>query len=199
MQGYLTMIKEAIDEVQVGDSPKASDTCPFTHMFLQAGVGSMAAAVQAYLVNRYGKFSPTVIIVEAEDADCFFESAKYQDGVARQTKGLLNTVMVGLACGIPSSVAWDILAKHSDAFLKCPDKLTKRGMKLASNPYGNDLRFVSGESGAVGLGLVEEIFLDERIKNTLSLNENSSILLFSTEGATAPSLYNKLLTESCCE
>eukprot|EP01135_Chromosphaera_perkinsii_P003331 Nk52_evm31s240 gene=Nk52_evmTU31s240 len=198
MQGYLTMIREALSQA-LGDESLTGVECPFTHVFLQAGVGSMAAAVQAYLYNVYGSSAPTVVVVEARDADCFFVSCAGQDGKARPSSGKLDTLMVGLACGVPSTIAWDVLRRHSDIFLKCSDKVTRVGMKVAAtDSLGDDIHFVAGESGAVGLGLVRLLATDcdnQNLKVALGINENSSILVFSTEGATAPNLYSAILTD----
>ena len=97
MQGYLTMALEADEQMDA----------PPTHIFLQAGVGSMAAAVAAYFAQAYPQNPPKIILVEPTAADCFFRSAA--NGEITAVTGEMRTMMAGLACGEPSPIAWDIL------------------------------------------------------------------------------------------
>ena len=66
MAGYGVMTREICE---------ALDQAP-THVFLQGGVGGLAAGVAAALRQYWGESSPRVIIVEPELAACLFESAK---------------------------------------------------------------------------------------------------------------------------
>ena len=186
MQGYGTMAAEA-DE-QLGRAP--------THIFLQAGVGSMAAAVQGWFVNRYPDTPPKVIVVEATAADCFYRSAVAGDGAPYASKGDLNTIMAGLACGEPSTVAWDILRNHAAGFVACPDWVSALGMRLLAAPAKGDSPVTSGESGAACMGLLAAIMTDgsyAELRHALELDEHSRVLLFSTEGDTDPERYKNIV------
>lgn len=108
MQGYATLIDEAIEQIQADGYEKP------THVFLQAGVGSFAGAVQGYLVSEYGEDRPITTIVEPEDAACIYKSAKANDGKPRIVTGHMPTIMAGLACGEPNIISWDILRDFSD-------------------------------------------------------------------------------------
>ena len=67
-------------------------------------------------------------------------------------------------------------------------------MQLLANPIGNDAIVVSGESGAVPIGLVDEICTNQKyslIKERLKFDGHSKILIFSTEGDTDPKVYKQ--------
>lgn len=187
MQGYLTMFDEAFE--QLGDDVP-------THVFIQCGVGSFAASLQAYLVAKLGDDRPLVAIVEPTKAACFYESIVAGDGKPRKAKGNLHTIMAGLACGEPSTLAWEILRDYTDVFIACSDDPAIRGMRVLGNPLVGDDRIVSGESGAVTLGLVYELMRNPSfvaLKKALHLDNKSKILLFSTEGDTDPDKYREIV------
>ena len=123
-------------------------------------------------------------------------SALINDGQPHVVTGDLNTIMAGLACGEPNTVTWRILRDFASAYVSCPDYVAARGMRVLANPIGNDKKIVSGESGAVGLGLVTLLLEREELKelkDKLRLDENSVILCFSTEGDTDPEQYRKIV------
>lgn len=191
MQGYTTMAAEVVDQMALKGIRKP------THVFLQAGVGGMAGAIAGYFVNIFGKEdAPKIIIVEPDEAACIFESAKINDGKPHIVEGDLKTIMVGLACGVPSPMAWEILRDFSDLFVTCDDTIAARGVRVLANPLGNDKKIISGESGAVGIGLLSLMMRNEEfatIREELDLNENSQVLFFNTEGDTDPVNYGEIL------
>ncbi|MEG1515777.1 MAG: diaminopropionate ammonia-lyase [Clostridia bacterium] len=186
MQGYGTMAAEAAE--QLGKRP--------THIFIQAGVGSLAGAVQGYFANCFPDNPPKVIVVEAEAADCLYQGALAGDGAPRIVEGDLQTIMAGLACGEPNTISWDILKNHAFAFLSCPDWVSAKGMRLLGAPKRGDERVISGESGAVGAGVIAAIMQDDAyadLRKALALGEDSQVLLFSTEGNTDPENYQRIV------
>lgn len=190
MQGYGTMAREAADQYleTVGQAP--------THVFIQAGVGSLAGAVQGYLANRFAEKPPVVTVVEATAADCLYRGAIAGDGQPRVVEGDLQTIMAGLACGEPNTLSWDILRNHSAFFVSCPDWVSARGMRMLGAPVKGDAQVVSGESGAVGMGVVSAVMTDPRyaeLKERLGLGAQSRVLLFSTEGDTDPENYRRIV------
>ena len=159
-----------------------------THVFLQAGVGSFAGAIQGYLSHLYKEERPITVICEPHGANCIYKSMEVNDGNPHNVTGDLKTIMAGLACGEPNTISWKILRDNSDFSVSCEDSISARGMRVLSSPLGEDKRVISGESGSVGLGLVTEL-LDNKEKykeflNELKLNENSKVLCISTEGDT---------------
>ena len=113
MQGYGTMASEAAEQLPESGRP--------THVFIQAGVGSLAGAVVGYFVNRFPDAPPKFVVLEARAADCLYQGAVAGDGAPRTVGGDLKTIMAGLACGEPCTIAWDILRTHASAFLSCPE------------------------------------------------------------------------------
>ncbi|MFQ6024148.1 MAG: diaminopropionate ammonia-lyase [Acidiferrobacterales bacterium] len=187
MQGYLTMFAEAVEQLQ-GEKP--------THVFIQAGVGSLAGALHGYLKEHYGEDCPLLYVVEPTNAACFFASAKTDDGLARTIPGDLDTIMVGLAAGRPSSLAWPILRDHSDGFFTCSDAVAATGMRVLAKPVAGDPRITSGEAGAVTAGLVTCLSNQPELRTIageIHKDSNSKILLFSTEGATDPDMYQRIV------
>nr|WP_304217074.1 diaminopropionate ammonia-lyase [Fredinandcohnia onubensis] len=190
MQGYLTIIDEAMEQIaEIEDGP--------THVFLQAGVGSFAGSMLGYLVEKFGEERPMTIILEPDKADCLYQSMRVGDGKPHSVTGALDTIMAGLACGEPSKTSWGILKDYAQNFVSCPDYAASRGMRILANPLGCDPRIVSGESGAaVGIGLVSLVVENSRLidmKNALNLNQDSKILIISTEGDTDPDHYRKVV------
>lgn len=186
MQGYMTMAYEAYE--QLPEKP--------THIFLQAGVGSMAGAVAGFFAAVYGENRPLITIVEPDKADCIFRTAKAADGKLHFVTGEMNTIMAGLACGEPCSIGWNVLRDYADNFIACPDYAAAQGMRLLGNPEKGDQSVVSGESGAAAFGCVAEIMRDERLRplrEKLGLNEQSRVLFISTEGDTDRENYRSIV------
>lgn len=190
MEGYTTMAAEAFEQLG-GRLP--------THVFLQAGVGSMAAAVAAYFAAVGGEDRPTVVIVEPDQADCFYRTAAADDGELHAVTGEMRSIMAGLCCGEPSPLAWEILRDYADGFVSMPDAVAARGMRVLGNPFGKDPRVISGESGAAAFGAAIEILTNPehvQLREKLCLNENSRILCFSTEGDTDRENYRRIVWDA---
>ncbi|HML33055.1 diaminopropionate ammonia-lyase [Sporomusa sphaeroides] len=190
MQGYGTMAAEA-DE-QLAEYGVAQPT----HIFSQAGVGSLAGSVQGYFAEKYGADYPTTVIVEPDLADCLYKSVLANDGKPHAVTGDMPTIMAGLACGEPNTISWEILRDYSHMFFSCPDWVAAKGMRLLGNPLAGDDKIISGESGAVPAGLLAQLLLCPCLaeaKAKLGLNEKSQVLLISTEGDTDPDKYRSIV------
>ena len=190
MQGYGTMAAEAAEQLRQQEIGRP------THVFVQAGVGSLAGAVVGYFANRFPTDPPKFIIMEAQIADCLYQGAKAGDGAPRMVGGDLQTIMAGLACGEPNTISWDILRNHAAAFLSCPDWVSAKGMRMLAAPVKGDPAVCSGESGAVGMGVVSAIMEDDGYKDlreALELGRDSRVLMFSTEGDTDPDKYREIV------
>ncbi|MCB2307415.1 diaminopropionate ammonia-lyase [Clostridium estertheticum] len=189
MQGYATLIDEAIEQIkEEGDI--------LTHVFLQVGVGSFAGSIQGYLAAEFGADRPITTIVEPNEAACIFNSIKEKDGKPHAVTGYMPTIMAGLACGEPNIVSFGILRDYADMYISCPDYVTARGMRILGNPLKEDPKVISGESGAVCLGMVSLILGDDNLKEIagkLKLNKDSKILVISTEGDTDPISYKNIV------
>lgn len=190
MQGYGTMAAEAVEQL------KQENVQMPTHIFVQAGVGSLAGAIQGYFASLFGENGPKVVIVESDLADCLYKSAVAKDGKAHFVGGEMQTLMAGLACGEPNITGWEILKNYSEVFVSCPDWVAAEGMRILAAPVNGDPVVVSGESGAVTTGVVYEIMTNpaySELKESLKLDENSTVLLFSTEGDTDPEMYKEVV------
>ena len=186
MQGYTTMGHEIME--QIPEKP--------THIFLQAGVGSMAGAMTGFFSNLYANEKPMIVIVEPAKADCLYQTAKADDGELHIVTGDMDTIMAGLACGEPCTIGWDVLKGYADAFVRCPEYMAADGMRILAAPAKGDTAVVAGESGAAAFGAMTNILLDEELaewKATLKLDENSRILCISTEGDTDKENYQNVV------
>lgn len=189
MQGYMTLASEVLEQARAMG-------VTFTHCFLQAGVGAYAGGVVGHLKAMLGDDAPKCIIVEPHTSNCLYRSAKAGDGKPHAVTGELHTLMAGLACGEPNTVSWKILHDYVDAFISCPDYLAANGMRILAAPLRGDTPIVSGESGAVGTGIVQWLMQHpsaEAQRDQLGLGKDSTVLLISTEGDTAPDVYRNVV------
>ncbi len=189
MQGYLTMCAEAVDQL------RAEDAYP-THIFVQAGVGSLAGAVVAYLAQVYPDPRPRFIIMEPNNAACILASAAAGDGRPHAVTGDLSTIMAGLACGEPNPISWEILRDIPSGYVGCDNYVAANGMRILAHPMGGDLYVESGESGAVAMGLIDLLANHtpfETVKNDLEIGPDATMLFFNTEGATDPENFREII------
>ncbi len=190
MQGYSTMCSE-IQEQLAGQGVVKP-----THIFVQAGVGALAASVIGFYRQLFGVNDPVAVVVEPDKAACLYHSARIGDGQPHSFSGDLDTIMAGLACGDPSPLAWDILRDCADMFLSCPDYVAAKGMRVYGVPLRGDPFIVSGESGAVTLGAL--MFIMERpeladLRGWLGLDRKSQVLLINSEGNTDPNHFRRVV------
>ncbi len=190
MEGYTSMGYEIVSQVKELNYNKP------THIILQAGVGAMAGAMTYFFKKYYNKEAPIIVIIESDQADCFYKTVEAKDGKIHFIDGDLNTIMAGLACGEPCEMAWDILKEYADFFVSVPDTIAETGMIGLANPFTGDKKIISGESGAVGYGFIKEIMNNNKyihIRKELGINNSSSILCISTEGDTDKENYKKIV------
>jgi diaminopropionate ammonia-lyase len=175
------MLAEAVEQM--------GDTIP-THVFIQAGVGGLAAAVCAYFWELWGAERPRFIVVEPEQANCLQQSAMKGEPVA--VAGDLETLMAGLSCGEVSLLAWDILQPGADDFMTISEDAVPACMQLlvhAQPPVE------AGESAVAGLAAAIVAREDAEMSTKLKLDEHSRIFVIGTEGATDPELYERLIAQ----
>jgi diaminopropionate ammonia-lyase len=177
MQGYRVMADEAADQWR-GPPP--------THVFVQGGVGGVAAAVSAQMRTRFQP-PPALIVVEPDRAACLLASAEL--GQLASVPGHLDTLMAGLACGEPSLLAWQELNHAAAALMAIPDEAAVECMRLLAR-HGVE----GGESGVAGLAGCLLAAADPAAREALGLDALSRLLVFNTEGATDPELYARLVS-----
>ena len=180
MAGYNVMSEEISNQLEKKEMP--------THIFLQGGVGSFPAAICSYFWEKYNKNNIKFVVVESEHAPCLIKSAKR--GQMTSVNIQKETMMAGLSCGEPSLLGWEILDKGTDDFVTISDKSIPSMMRLLSN---NNPPIEAGESSVAGIAALIEITKNHKIAEKIGINSESVILLFGTEGATDPEIYNSII------
>jgi diaminopropionate ammonia-lyase len=183
MHGYTLLASESIEQLPSDNPP--------THLFLQAGVGGMAAAVLAHFWRIYGTERPRSILVEPSNAACCFLTV--QAGKPTIAPGALDSIMAGLACGEISSLAWKILEPGAIAAMQINDEAAADCMRLLADSRFGDKAIVAGESAVAGLAALIAAAHDETAREQLHLDSNSRVLLIGSEGATDPKDYAKIV------
>lgn len=181
MAGYGVMTQEICE---------ALERAP-THVFLQGGVGGLAAGVAAGLRQYWGDASPRVVIVEPELAACLFESGKA--GAATNVAIAVETLMAGLSCGEPSPLAWEILDEEASDFLTIPESLVAPSVRLLAAPLEGDTAIEAGESAIAGLAALIAARADAGLSEALGLDESARVLLIGSEGVTDEAIFNMIM------
>lgn len=182
MHGYTVMADEVVRRLEPD---------PPTHVFVQAGVGGLAAAVCARFGHRFGKSRPKFIVAEPARAACLFESARRGRSAAVQIGE--ETVMACLSAGEPSPLAWSVLDQGADAFMTLGEALAPEAMRALASGENGDLPIVAGESGAAGFAALDAACADSALGRRLGLTAESRVVVFGTEGATDPEIYARLV------
>ena len=185
MQGYTTLYYEALRQMQAMGYERP------THLFLQAGVGSMAGSIAAAAAEAFLEEPPVIVTAEPREVACFYDSFACGDGCPHEAAGSGKTIMAGLNCAIPCTLAWEILKNLAAGGFSCVDEVTCHGMRLLRESAG----IVSGESGAVPAGLLDRITACPEyapLARKLKLDCDSVVLLINTEGDTDPENYKRI-------
>lgn len=180
MQGYTVMVEEVL---QHGFVP--------THVFVQGGVGGLAAAVCAHLWQALGAEVPRIIVVEPEAADCLYRSARAGRPVA--VHGSLDTLMAGLACGEVSEAAWEILSAGVSHFMTISDAMAVDAMRTLAAGGRDFPPLVAGESATAGLAGFLAVARDEHLRSELDVRPDARVLCIGSEGDTDPIIYRQLV------
>jgi diaminopropionate ammonia-lyase len=181
MQGYTAMVREALHQLSE----------PPTHVFVQAGVGGVAAAVAGHLALVLGEHRPVVVVVEPARAACLYETARAGHPV--RIAHAEPTVMAMLECYEPSRVAWRILARVADGFMTVDEEDAVAVMNRLARPSGGDPAVAAGESGGVGLAGLIRLAGEPDLRTRLGLDAGSRVFVINTEGATDPGRYAELV------
>lgn len=181
MQGYTALVAESLRQMKE----------PPTHVFVQVGVGGIAAAVAAHFALVLGAARPIFVAVDPARAACMFESAR-AGGPVKAAVGQ-PTVMAMLDCYEPSLVAWRILSRVADAFMTVEDEDAVAVMNRLARPVADDPVVVAGESGGAGLAGLIRAAGDPAVRAQLKLDAISRVFVVNTEGATDPARYAELV------
>ncbi|WIY26773.1 diaminopropionate ammonia-lyase [Parasedimentitalea psychrophila] len=184
MAGYGVMTREICE---------ALDQAP-THIFLQGGVGGLAASVAAALRQYWQQGAPRVVVVEPDLAACLYESARA--GRATTVTISEETIMAGLSCGEPSEMAWEILEQEASDFITIPDSIVAPTVRLLARPQGTDPVVEAGESAVAGLAALIAARQDPELSDRLGLNAQSRVLLIGSEGVTDREIFAQIMAEN---
>lgn len=182
-EGYSTIFWEIDDALAARREPWPD------LVVAQMGVGSFASALVRHCRRKDAKPAPRIIGVEPERAACVLASAKARRIVS--VPGPHDSIMAGLNCGRPSAVAWPWLQAGMDCFVSVSDDRAREAMR--------DLAvagIVAGETGAAGAaGLLELLtgIHSGAARRRLAIDRSTRVLLISTEGATDPESYQRIV------
>ena len=189
MHGYGVMASEIVAQLSTVQPP--------THVFAQAGVGALAAAVCANFWLSWGMKRPTFVVVEPTRAACVYQSLQARERTV--VEGSLDTVMAGLACGEVSELAWEILQGGTNLCIAIDDSYALEAMRLLAQPDAGDLALVAGETGGAGLAALLAARDHTDIQRQLNLTADSRVLLLGSEGDTDPSIYHQVVGRTALE
>ena len=181
VEGYGTIFQEIDQQLAElgGQQPEV--------VAVQMGVGSLAMAVVQHY--RAPSRETRVVGVEPTRAACVLHSL--EAGKPTEVPGPHASIMAGLNCGNTSPLAWPYLQRGLSASVAIPDEAAEAAMRLLAQDG-----VVSGESGAAGAGGLLALFTDDAAKaahTQLSLTSESTVLVISTEGATDPAAYRRIM------
>lgn len=183
MHGYRVVVNEVVEQLP--------DRAPPTHVFVQTGVGGIAAAFVTHFWELWGAARPRFVVVESREAACMLRSARADRPVV--VEGALNTRMYGLAAGHPSTLAWDVLRVGADDFVTIADAPAFLAMQLLASGTEGDPPVIAGDAGAAGLGALMVALAGAERSRSLGLDNRSRVLLIITEGATDPAGYEAIV------
>jgi len=189
MHGYGVMAAEIARQLPNGEPP--------THVFAQAGVGALAAAICAYFWLHWRARRPSFVVVEPTQADCVYRSLAAGHPVV--VGGSLDTVMAGLACGEVSELAWEILRSGATGAIAIDDAYALDAVRTFAHPAPGDPPIVAGETGGSGLAALLAARDTPAIRQTLGLDRNARVLLLGSEGDTDPVIYRQVVGRTAAE
>lgn len=181
MAGYTLMATEALE--QAGG--------PITHVFVQAGVGGLAAALAARIWMETGAERPRFVIIESEHAACLLKSARR--GTPATVRIRHETVMAGMSCGEVSLVAWEILKRAASDFLTIADTGVAPAMRMLASGKAGGGAIEAGECAVAGPIALIAVCCDERLRAALRIDASARVLVIGSEGATDPDIYREIL------
>ena len=181
MAGYTVIAAEALAEAEA----------PVTHLFVQAGVGGLAAALAARFWMEMGPARPRIVIVESEHSACLMTSARR--GRASPVRVRTESVMGGMSCGAPSLIAWEILRRATSHFVTIQDAPVGAAMRLLASGDAGGGAVEGGECAAAGLVALIAAGCTPELREAMALDATARVLLIGTEGPTDEEGYRRLV------
>tara|TARA_B100000989_G_scaffold89580_1_gene64804 strand:- start:1003 stop:2145 length:1143 start_codon:yes stop_codon:yes gene_type:complete len=179
MAGYSVMIKEISNQTKHY----------ITHVFLQAGVGGMAAGMISGIA-KYFRRIPKIIVIEPEHANCVMQSIKNRS--IKKINIKKQSIMGGMSCAEVSLVPWRILKNAVNNCVSVSDKYVPQTLVMLAKKKFSEKKIIAGECSTPGIISLISCCNNAHLKKKLEINENSNILIIGCEGDTDKILYNKL-------
>jgi diaminopropionate ammonia-lyase len=191
--GYRTLFEEVDAELEARALARPDV------VVVPGGVGALAAAAARHYRAEEAGDGMKLVCVEPLASACLLQSARSSDGRPCVVAGNIDSIMAGLNCGTPSPVAWPHIREAYDLFVAISDTRAEEAVRRYYRPAGGDAQVISGESGAAALGGLLAIAHSERAaaaRRCLQLGPSSRVLLLSTEGATDPRNFARIVAAS---
>ena len=164
---------------------------PPTHLFVQAGVGGLAATAAAVTRRRFGDARPILTVVEAQTADCI--RVGLESGRRVTLEGEFETTLAGLAAGATSTFAWELLSAGADFAIAIPDSAAEATMRRLASPPAPDAVIEAGSSGVAGLAGALAVSEVPALRERFGLGRSSRVLVIGTEGPTDREGYQRIV------
>ena len=188
MQGYMVMADEIVQQLPGAEA--GQENAP-SHLFIQGGVGGLAAGVAGQLWRHWGAARPRTVVVEPERADCIARSMRA--GEPAPVPGDVETFMACLAAAEMSPLAWQILRDSADEALIIADEAAAETMRILADGVGGDRPIVAGESGCAATAALIAVCGDAAARETLGLGPEARVLVIGSEGATDSEIYRQVV------
>ncbi|WP_428647138.1 diaminopropionate ammonia-lyase [Roseibium sp.] len=160
MEGYLVMGTEIAQQI----------SSPPTHIFLQAGVGGLAAACAVSARATWGQ-DVTLIVVEPDKAPALLASIEAGKPVTAPGPA---SVMGRLDCKEPSHLALKYLAREADHFVTISDAEAEETVALLAKEG-----LATTPSGAAGLAALHHA---GDLRDAVGLGPDARVLCYLSEG-----------------
>ena len=180
VEGYATLFWEIEEQL------RAAGEWPPDLILVQVGVGALAQAAVVAMKRPELRGAVRVVGVEPTEAACV--AAAIEAGEIVTLPGRQHSLMAGLNCGTASAVSWPWLRRGLDGVVTVPDEGAVEAMR-ALEAEG----VVAGETGAAGVAGLLELARDDRLRAEASLSAATRVVLLSTEGATDPANWERLV------
>ena len=169
MDGYALLASEL--RAQLGELGANA-----SHMFVQAGVGGLAAAMVEGLHDLL-RDPARFLVVEPESAACV--ASALADGTPTRIAGDLETSAGMLSCGVASAPALDILRRFGANSLLVGEDVLEAAASVLAKAGGP----ATTPSGAAGLAGLLRAASDPELRERHALDADSVVLLIVTERA----------------
>ncbi len=176
VDGYSTLLAELDDQLALASHEHVGrGEHSRTVVVVPMGVGSLAQAVVTHYRSHPRSASVAVLGVEPDTAACVQTSVR----AGRATSVITaTTIMDGLNCGTPSSLAWPSLRDGLDGVVAVSDEQAADALEALTA-----LDVAAGPCGGATLAAASIAASVVELRESLGLTGESTVVLLNTEGA----------------